>query len=59
MASSSVEFTAADTPARADQALDRLQETGELLGEKLTLNMGPSHPATHGVLGWCWNSTAR
>jgi NADH-quinone oxidoreductase subunit D len=25
-------------------------ESGELLGEKMVLNMGPSHPATHGVL---------
>jgi len=50
MSSSSVEFTAPDTSAKAGEALDRLQESGELLGEKLTLNMGPSHPATHGVL---------
>jgi len=26
------------------------QTTDDLVGEKLTLNMGPSHPATHGVL---------
>ena len=26
------------------------QELAELHGEKMTLNMGPSHPATHGVL---------
>jgi len=26
------------------------QETEELQGEKMVLNMGPSHPATHGVL---------
>ena len=26
------------------------QEPGELQGEKMVLNVGPSHPATHGVL---------
>jgi NADH-quinone oxidoreductase subunit D len=25
-------------------------DTGEVVGEKMVLNMGPSHPATHGVL---------
>src|SRR5512146_812594 len=36
-----------DSAARATQAAEDLQE---LHGEKMTLNMGPSHPATHGVL---------
>ncbi len=30
--------------------MSELQDNGELLGEKMTVNMGPSHPATHGVL---------
>ena len=29
---------------------DYQAETEDLLGEKMVLNMGPSHPATHGVL---------
>ena len=28
----------------------KAQETDELVGEQLMLNMGPSHPSTHGVL---------
>ena len=36
-----------DSGARSAQALDELQD---VQGEKMTLNMGPSHPATHGVL---------
>jgi NADH:ubiquinone oxidoreductase subunit D len=36
-----------DSAARAAQAADELQD---IHGEKMVLNMGPSHPATHGVL---------
>jgi len=36
-----------DSAARSVQALDELQD---VQGEKMILNMGPSHPATHGVL---------
>ena len=39
-----------DTLARSLGQARKVQEAGELLGEKLTLNMGPSHPSTHGVL---------
>jgi NADH-quinone oxidoreductase subunit D len=39
------DYAYADGPARA-----ALYEEGELKGESMTLNMGPSHPATHGVL---------
>ncbi|MED5453560.1 MAG: NADH-quinone oxidoreductase subunit D, partial [Verrucomicrobiota bacterium] len=36
-----------DTALRSAEAVDELKD---LQGEKMTLNMGPSHPATHGVL---------
>ncbi|MDC0316125.1 NADH dehydrogenase (quinone) subunit D [Verrucomicrobia bacterium] len=36
-----------DSAVRSAEALGELQD---LQGEKMTLNMGPSHPATHGVL---------
>ncbi|GAT35109.1 NADH-quinone oxidoreductase subunit D [Terrimicrobium sacchariphilum] len=39
-----------DALSRGLQSVRDAQEVGELLGETLTLNMGPSHPSTHGVL---------
>src|ERR1700691_2393893 len=36
-----------DSAARHAQAVDELPDA---VGEKMVLNMGPSHPATHGVL---------
>src|SRR5580693_1451215 len=36
-----------DSAARAAQAVEDAQD---IHGEKMVLNMGPSHPATHGVL---------
>ena len=45
------EIEAPDTLARAQATLGNLDEaTQDMIGEKLTINMGPSHPATHGVL---------
>jgi NADH-quinone oxidoreductase subunit D len=44
----------ADAAARMAQAAAAgapvLDESGELQGEKMVLNVGPSHPSTHGVL---------
>src|SRR6187401_569522 len=50
MASSTVEFEAPDTLGKGQTAAEIAGQTQDLLGEKLVLNMGPSHPATHGVL---------
>src|SRR3954454_24945320 len=46
MAGSTVEFEMPDTLTKSQQ----LEGTGDALGEKLIINMGPSHPATHEVL---------
>ena len=51
MAKTTREIHAPDAAARAAGKLDAHEaETRDLVGEKLTINMGPSHPATHGVL---------
>src|SRR5215471_18838454 len=39
-----------DTGAAAAEAFRSNQELTDLEGEKMVLNMGPSHPSTHGVL---------
>jgi len=39
--------TIRDPAARASEAVEELRD---MQGEKMVLNMGPSHPATHGVL---------
>jgi NADH-quinone oxidoreductase subunit D len=44
---STTEYQAPDAAAKA---ADYHAETSDMMGEKMVLNMGPSHPATHGVL---------
>jgi NADH-quinone oxidoreductase subunit D len=45
------EYEAPDTAAKAARQLEAVEEaTTDIVGEKLVLNMGSSHPATHGVL---------
>jgi len=39
-----------DSAARAVQAAATADDLQDLHGEKMVLNMGPSHPSTHGVL---------
>jgi NADH-quinone oxidoreductase subunit D len=50
MATETIEFK--DPAARASQAVaaSRDGELQDIQGDKLVLNMGPSHPSTHGVL---------
>jgi len=49
--SKTTSYEAPDAAAVAAKAVDDYQaEADDVLGEKMVLNMGPSHPATHGVL---------
>jgi len=44
------EIESADAPTRVAAADAAMHPPSEDIGEKMVLNMGPSHPATHGVL---------
>ncbi len=43
-------YESPDVAMRAREAESKALENGGPLGESLTINMGPSHPSTHGVL---------
>ena len=44
------EIHVGDSAARAQQVAQAAKELPDIHGEKMVLNMGPSHPSTHGVL---------
>jgi len=44
------EIESADAPTRVAAADAAMHPPSDDIGEKMVLNMGPSHPATHGVL---------
>src|SRR6187402_636582 len=44
------EIHVGDSAARVQQLTPLGEELEDIQGEKMVLNMGPSHPATHGVL---------
>ncbi len=47
----SITLEAPDTLAKTEANLDAYRDaTDDIVGERTTINMGPSHPATHGVL---------
>lgn len=51
MSKETTEYEAPDALGSAAKAVDAYHaETDDLVGERMVLNMGPSHPATHGVL---------
>ena len=50
MAFTTREIESPDPATRVAAAEARLAERTDDIGEKMVLNMGPSHPATHGVL---------